>query len=34
MDIAGEAEIDEEVDRDGGREFRSGAIALFVGRVG
>jgi hypothetical protein len=29
IDIAGEADVDEEVDLDGGREFRSGAIVLI-----
>jgi hypothetical protein len=32
MDIAGEADEEDEVDRDGGREFRSGAISfIFTG---
>jgi hypothetical protein len=30
MDIAGEADVEDEVDRDGGREFRSGAISYIV----
>jgi hypothetical protein len=30
IDIAGEADVDEEVDLDGGGEFRSGAIILIV----
>jgi hypothetical protein len=37
MDIAGEAEVEDEVDLDGGREFRSGAISFIVagpGRIG
>lgn len=33
IDMAGEAEVDEVIDLDGGREFRSGAIAVFVGKL-
>jgi hypothetical protein len=34
IDMAGEAEVDELVDLDGGREFRSGAIAIICRKVG